>query len=155
MGPGGSGGNRRGIARGPRPLGNLLPAITRPAFRRRAPAGAQLLADWASIVGPALAATTVPRRLTSGTLTVACSGAMALELQHLAPQLIGRINGQMGTQLVQRLRFVQEAPPAPQAAPPAPPPQALEAARQAVSGLEPGPLRDALEALGRRVLARP
>ena len=40
---------------GPRALGALLPRLTRPAFKRRSPAGASLMADWPSVVGPALA----------------------------------------------------------------------------------------------------
>src|SRR5690349_17761632 len=72
---------------GPRPIGALLPSLTRPAFRRQGPAAAQVLADWPLIIGPELAALTQPRRLVGGTLTIACSGPMAMELQHLAPEL--------------------------------------------------------------------
>jgi len=105
---------RRRATAGPRPLGAVLPAVTRASFRKRAPATARLLADWAGIVGPALAAVTTPLRLSAGsaatpggTLTVEASGPIALELQHLAPQLIERINAQAGHALVARLRFVQ------------------------------------------------
>ena len=55
---------------GPRPVSALVPGLVRPAFARRAPATAQVLADWAAIVGPALAAQTTPRRLFSGTLSI-------------------------------------------------------------------------------------
>jgi len=89
----------------PLPLSALVPKLTRPAFRKRSPAGAQLLADWAQIVGPALAAVTSPLRLSAGTLTLACSGPVAMELQHLAPQLVSRINAQLGRPVVERLRF--------------------------------------------------
>ncbi len=137
---------------GPRPVGALVPALVRPAFRRRAPATAQVLADWEAIIGPAIAAVTVPRRLSAGTLTLACSGPIALELQHLSAQLMARVNGHLGQVAVTRLRFVQDAPVvAPRRAPR---PQAVAQAREAVAGLPPGPLRDALEALGRAVLAR-
>jgi hypothetical protein len=95
---------------GPRALGALVPRLTRPAFRRRSPAGALLMAEWAAVVGPAIAAVTEPRRLLAGTLTIACAGPVAMELQHLAPQLIARINGQLGRVAVERLRFVQAAP---------------------------------------------
>ncbi|HEY4251363.1 MAG TPA: DUF721 domain-containing protein, partial [Roseomonas sp.] len=77
---------------GPRPLGAILPRLTRPAFRRRSPAGAQLMADWPAVVGPALAAISAPKRLSAGTLVLACSGPIAMELTHLAPELIARIN---------------------------------------------------------------
>ena len=92
---------------GPRPVGALMPRLTRPAFRRRAPATAQVLADWSAIVGPAIAAVTTPRRLSAGTLTIACAGPIAMELQHLAGEVIARINAHLGSQAVTALRFVQ------------------------------------------------
>ncbi len=138
---------------GPRPVSALLPVVTRAAFRRRSPAAAQVLADWPSIVGPALAAVTTPRRLLAGTLTLACSGPIAMELQHLATELIARINAHLGAPTVQALRFVQTAP-APALPPRAPRvvAGAAEAAEAAVAGLPSGELRDALAALGRAVL---
>jgi hypothetical protein len=143
---------------GPRPLGALVPAVVRPAFRKRSPATAQVLADWPAIVGPDLAAVTVPRRLSAGTLTLGCAGPVALELQHLADAVIGRINAHLGRPVVQRLRFVQEAasPPGPAAVTVLPALSAAEdaAARSAVADVPEGPLRDALLALGRAVLAR-
>ena len=133
---------------GPRPVGALVPALTRPAFRKRSPATAQLQADWGAIVGPALAAITAPRRLSAATLTLACSGPLALELQHMAPELLARINGHFGRVLAERLRFVQEPPPAvtpaAQELGPAPP----------VAGLEAGPLNNALARLGQAVKRR-
>jgi hypothetical protein len=138
---------------GLRPVAALVPTLVRPAFRRRAPATAQLLADWPLIVGPAIAAVTVPRKLFGGTLAIGCSGPMALELQHLSEQLIGRINSHLGKVAVTRLRFIQEGAPV-SSTPPPPRPQAVTEAREAVADLPPGGLRDALERLGRVVLAR-
>lgn len=137
---------------GPRAIGALVPALMKPAFSKRAPATAQVVADWEMIVGPAIAGVSVPRKLFSGTLAIACSGPMALELQHLAPQLIERINRHLGKVAVTRLRFIQDAP-APRAAPRPPRPAAVAKARAAVAGLPAGDLRDALEKLGRAVLA--
>jgi len=138
---------------GPRAVSALMPALTRPAFRHRAPAATQVLADWAAIVGPALASVTSPRRLHGGTLAIACGGPVAMELQHLAPELLARINAHLGRSVVERLRFVQDlaAPPPPPLVP-QPSPAATEAAEKAVSDLPPGELRDALAALGRAVL---
>jgi hypothetical protein len=138
---------------GPRPVGALIPTLVRPAFRRRSPATAQVVADWEAIVGPALAAVTTPRRLFSGTLAIACSGPLALELQHLSGELMQRINAHLGRVAVTRLRFVQDVRPPPPLAP-KPCPAAREAARAAVSGLPEDRLRDALESLGRAVLTR-
>jgi hypothetical protein len=147
---------------GPRPLSALLPALVRPAFRGRTAATAQVLADWPAIVGPAFAPLTTPQRLSAGTLTIACSGPMAMELQHVAPVLIERINSHLGRVAVIRLRFVQTFPArAKAAAPPASPPAgtaAPEAAFAAVADkvavLPAGELRDALERLGRAMLSR-
>ncbi len=141
---------------GPRPVGALVPALTRPAFRRRAPGSAQLMADWAVIVGPKLAALTAPRRLSAGRLTIACTGPVAMELQHLATELIARINTHLGSALVERLGFVQAAD-APEPPRVAASPAKLSAAEErraeaAIAVLAPGELRDALAILGRAVL---
>ena len=138
---------------GPRPLGGLLPAVTRPAFRRRAPAAAQIMADWPAIVGPALAQSAEPRRFSAGTLTLACTGPQALALQHLAPALIERINGHLGTRTVERLRFMQMAlpqPAAPPRPPPRPPPHTVP--EPVIADLPPGELGEALRRLARAIL---
>ncbi len=142
---------------GPRPVGALVPDIARPAFRKRAPAAAQVMADWAAIVGPRLAALTAPRRLSAGRLTIACTGPVAMELQHLAPQLIARINTHLGAAVIERLGFVQatDTPdPSRVAARETRPltPADERRAEEAVAGLPQGDLRDALAALSRSVL---
>ncbi len=143
-------GDDRGIPRGPRPLGVLIPAITRPAFRKRAPAAAQVLADWEAVIGPALAAVTVPRRLHGGTLTLACSGPVAMELQHLSEWVLARVNAYLGSRAVERLRIIQGVLPAP----PNPAPPVKPRPDPKLPGIPPGPLRDALAALGRAMPPR-
>ncbi|WP_052214098.1 DUF721 domain-containing protein [Belnapia sp. F-4-1] len=137
---------------GPRPLGTLIPHLTRPVFRKKSPAGALLMADWAEIVGPSLAAVTSPKRVTAGTLTIGCVGPVAMELSHLAPQLIERINAQLGKPVVERLRFVQQAasaaPARPRPKPEAPLPERVEAG---LGNLPAGELREALAKLARGV----
>jgi hypothetical protein len=142
---------------GPRPVGALMPRLTRAAFRRRSPATAQVMADWSAIVGPAIAAVTTPRRLSAGTLTIACAGPIAMELQHLAGEVIARINAHLGGQAVSALRFVQTPELlAPLAGLPPPPDQAqLAAVDAAVGGLPEGELRGALASLGRAMLTSP
>jgi hypothetical protein len=106
------------------------------------------------MVGPGLAAVTTPRRLSQGTLTVGCSGPVAMELQHLSTELIGRINQYLGSQVVRRLRLVQTA--AAQSRvhlTPRPSKAAALAASEAVASLPEGPLRDALNNLGRAILS--
>jgi len=98
---------------GPRAVGTLVPGLTRAAFRKRSPAAVQVLTDWDMIVGPAIAATTTPRRLSGTSLTIACAGPVAMELQHMAGALMARINGHLGRIVVERLRFVQDELPRP------------------------------------------
>jgi hypothetical protein len=133
-------------------VGALVPGLTRPAFRRRAPATAQVLADWNDIVGPGLAAVTAPRRMSGTTLTLACAGPIAMELQHMPEELISKINSYLGRIVVQRLRFVQEilppqATPAPLLLPDEPPPP--------IPGIPAGPLHDALARLGQALQRQP
>jgi len=97
---------RRSFA--PRGIAALLAPVLRPAFRRRAPAAAQLLADWPILAGPHLAARAAPVKFAAGTLTLACSGPVAMELQLSAPGIIQRLNLGLGSATVERLRFVQQ-----------------------------------------------
>ena len=107
----GAGFERRAyVARG---LAELVPGLTRAAYQKRSPAGALLMSDWTSIVGPRLARQTEPRRLSGTQLTIACSGPMAMELQHASGTLIERINAHAGRRVVERLRFVQAVVSAP------------------------------------------
>jgi hypothetical protein len=94
----------------PRGIAALLAPVLRPAFRKRAPAAAQLLADWPALAGPELAARAAPIKFAGGTLTLACSGPTAMELQLNAQALISRLNLGLGNAMVERLRFVQQAP---------------------------------------------
>ena len=138
---------------GPRSIAAVVPAVARAAFSRSAPGVAQIMEAWTGIVGPGLAAVTLPRRLSQGTLTVGCSGPVAMELQHLSTELIGRVNQYFGSPVVRRLRLAQTTATQSGARPRSRPTKAAEqAASEAVSGLPEGPLRDALNELGRAVL---
>jgi hypothetical protein len=137
---------------GPRPIAAVVPVVTRNAFNRAAPGVSQIMEAWAGIVGPALSDVTTPRRLSQGTLTIGCSGPVAMELQHLSTEVLARINQYLGSNSVRRLRFVQIAAlraPGPVRLHPT---KAAETAdSQAVAHLPAGPLRTALAALGRAV----
>jgi hypothetical protein len=138
---------------GPRPVGALVPTVTRLAFRARPAATAQIMLDWAVIIGPALALVTSPRRLSGNTLTIACAGPVAMELQHLALEVVTRINTHVGRDVVRSLRFMQVGSLPPPVMPPRPPPQAIAAAEAAVGDLPNSELRAALVSLGSAVLA--
>jgi len=108
-----------GLRRMPELLGRLLD----PAARRRGLAEARLLTDWATVIGPHLAARCQPVKLArdaggrGGVLMLHVSGPAALELQHSQPQVIERINGYFGYPAVGRLRLIQ-APRRPPVKPP-------------------------------------
>lgn len=156
---------RRPIRRasGPRALSTLLPAVAKTAFKRGGQALATLAADWDAIVGPELGRQTLPVKLAfapgeraGGTLHIAASGALALELQHQEPQVLERINGHFGYRAVERIRLVQDVAriearlrrrtPAPKtnANAPAPP----------VDGVDDPDLRAALSRLGQALARR-
>jgi hypothetical protein len=105
---------RNGVAR----LSSELSALTRTAFRNtlggRGFAEAGLITEWAAIVGNDVARMSRPVQLTfprgerkGGVITVECGGAAALELQHLKPQILDRINSHFGYAAVAELRFRQ------------------------------------------------
>jgi hypothetical protein len=127
----------------PRGIAALLAPVVRPAFHKRAPAAAHLLADWESLAGPQLAALAAPVKFAGGTLTLACTGPAAMELQHLAPQIICRLNQAVGQTMVERLRFVRQSPGI-ELPKPVPAPSALATPPY---GLPDGPLGEALARL--------
>lgn len=133
-------------------LGALVPRLTRPAFRKKSPESAQILADWPALAGPALAAMAEPVRLSAGTLTLACSGPVAMELGLMAPVLVERLNAALGRAAIRKLAFVQRAPrlaaPAPRRPPPGPVPPSVESVPE-------GELRAALAKLARGVYRKP
>jgi hypothetical protein len=99
-----------------------LPGLTRAAFRNtlggRGFAEAGLITEWAAVVGQGIARISRPIQLAfprgerkGGVLTIACGGAAALELQHLKPQILDRVNTHFGYGAVREIRFKQgEAP---------------------------------------------
>jgi len=157
----------RRLAIGPVPVARLVAAAVTPLRRRSRAALSRLALDWPEVVGPALAAVSAPERLVGqgkagGVLTIRASGPVALELQHLAPQLLERIARQLGPGRVTRLKVVQAPPPSlqePQAPAPKPPPRPLDPERlkpslAALAALPEGPLRDSLARLGRAMAGR-
>lgn len=104
--------DRRG--NGPRPLAAALGRLATRALGRRGFAEAGLITDWAAIVGPELAATCQPDRLSfppgkreGGALRILVAGGAATELQHLEPVVLERINSHFGYRAVARLVLAQ------------------------------------------------
>ncbi len=98
--------------------------ITKPIFGKRGFGEAAIVTDWPHIVGATLARHTVPEQIsfprsgrTNGMLKLKIdSSALALELQHLTPQLIDKINTYFGYGAVGRIQIVQG--PVPEQQPP-------------------------------------
>lgn len=153
-------------ANAPKALGVALGRLTRPVFKQRGVALAEIVNRWAEIAGPLLYAETQPEKLVyaagaghAATLDITVSPAFALELQHLSPLIVEKINGYFGYRAVERLRLRQmpltrpgggsESP-----APARRPARALNPEEQArlaalLDGVEDKALRQALEKLGR------
>jgi len=151
---------------GPRAIAATLPAVTGTAFAKRGFTGAGVLNEWPLIAGSHLARHSAPEKVqppargdTGGTLHLRIdNGAMATELQHLAPLLIERINGYFGYNAVARLKIIQ----GPLSKPPRRPPprtrpltasEETELAKNLMDVDDPD-LRRSLAALGRAVMAR-
>jgi hypothetical protein len=148
---------------GPRALAALLPRVAEPAARKRGFSAVEIVTRWAEIVGPALAADSMPEQLTfprgaraGGTLQVVASGAVSLEIQHLAPAIVERINTYFGYAAVARIALIQGQ--VRRAQPPAatPEPAPLDEARRreiesSTAGIEQDGLRRALRRLGHAV----
>ncbi len=157
-----AGGEGRRLAVGPVPIARLVASAATPLMRRAEGALSRLALDWAEVVGPALAAVTAPERITAqgkagGVLTIRAAGPVALEVQHLAPQILERIGRHLGPGRVTRLKLVHRAARGlaeDQAPSPLPPPRQADARRlrdslRALSELPEGPLRDSLARFGR------
>jgi len=150
-------------------VSDLATGILDPLMRKRAGISIDLVQSWEEIVGETLASRTRPERISwprrhdeddpfePATLVVACEGTMALRLQHQTAEVIGRANAFLGFAAIGRIRIVQK--PVRQAGPPPKPSLRPltdgETARvaSAVAPIEDGALREALERLGRSVLA--
>ena len=96
-----------------RALSSELPGLTKRAYGRRGLASGAVIRDWPNIIGPHLAGRCQPDRIVfprgrrdAGTLHLrATSGAEALELQHLSPLIIDRINSHFGYRAVNSMKF--------------------------------------------------
>ena len=149
---------------GPRRFGELARPLLSPALRRQGFAQNEIVTRWQDVVGPLLASRSLPERLRfpqgerlDGTLFIRVESSFALEFQHLTPQILERVNAFYGYRAVAKLVMKQgpvPRPPASRREAEAP----LDAETQAgldhsLDGLKPGPVKDALARLGRRLLA--
>ncbi|HXQ52058.1 MAG TPA: DciA family protein [Stellaceae bacterium] len=146
-----------------RALAGEVARIAAPALGKRGFGSAQLITEWATVVGSEWAGKISPERLSfapgerrDGTLRVRVAAGCAPEIQHRAPQLLERINGFFGYAAVARLVLVQGPP----LRPPRPPARTLrplapgdrDALDRRLAGIDDPGLRDALRRLGEAVI---
>ncbi|MBT3534984.1 MAG: DUF721 domain-containing protein [Rhodospirillaceae bacterium] len=157
--------DKRRFSSKPIAAGSILRRATANALRRRGFGEGEVIARWPDIVGPEMAALTAPEKLqqrrgdvAGAVLHVRVAGAAAVELQHMAPTVLERINGFYGYRAVDRLKLVQGPLPEPE--------KTREVTERELTGAESASLaahtaptestelREALERLGRRVMSR-
>jgi hypothetical protein len=150
-----------------RAIGAAVEKITKPLFGARGFGAASVITGWEAIVGPVLARATIPERIAyatgeraEGTLHLRVSSAgLALELQHLEPQMVERINSHFGYRAVARLRILQGPVPErarPKKKPGGPvTPQVETEIAARVHGIRDPDLKAALQALGREIARQP
>jgi hypothetical protein len=162
----GSGRDKRGG--GPRPLAASVGGVAKRALGRRGFAEGGLISDWRAVVGPELAASCWPDRLSfppgkkdGGTLRIRVAGGFATELQHLVPQVLERVNGHFGYRAIDRISILQapaDAPATPRRTTEQPPDRRPEPGRAgdleaALTGVEDPDIRAALARLGRAMIS--
>lgn len=151
-----------------KPLAELIDACMGRAFAAQGFASTDILSAWPGIVGERLARHSRPAKLEwpkrrngeagkpdPGSLIVRVESAFALDLQHLAPILVERVNAHYGWACIGRIVLQQDRI---TRAPRKPAPIPLDPARRggiarAVSRIEDDGLRDALDRLGIAVVS--
>src|SRR5258708_17452082 len=109
---------RTGISLGGmRALSATLPKITRTILEKGGRDYAALVAEWAGIVGPSLAGSSLPekparRRLSErgadlggGVLTIRVSGGASIEIHHPEPQLLEPVHSYLCHPAVTRIKL--------------------------------------------------
>ena len=149
----------------PRALAATVDRITKPLFGRRGFAEGAVIGGWPSVVGTELAEHTSPERIVfgpgarrEGTLHIRVDGGgRAIEIQHLEPQIVERINGFFGYRAVARLKLIQgPLPPRKVVSPAKPRPLNADEEKdleERLADIDDDGLKSALEGLGRAVIA--
>jgi len=95
-------------------LGRLLGGLTRHAFQSRGLANSAITEHWQDIIGQELSKMTAPERIVypmrsagNGCLHLRVAhSAMALQIQHLTPVIMERINSYFGYPAVSRIKII-------------------------------------------------
>jgi hypothetical protein len=146
------------------PLSAIALKSAAKALKKRGFVQGAIVGRWVEIVGEALAAVSMPERLVfpgndaiGATLHIKVAGPLALELQHLAPIVIERINSHFGYAAVSGIRLHQGLVTRRPRPTPAPAAKLRPAEEERLAGLVRGVkdegLQAALAELGRAVIA--
>ena len=143
-----------------RPLADLVRRTLADTFARQGFASTELVTHWDDIAGAEIAAHCEPIRLKwprggdvdapePATLVLRVDGPIAIEIQHLAPVILERVNRFFGWRAVGRLSL-RQAPLARRAAPPVRPAPDLQVTARLAATLDIADeeLRNALARLG-------
>ncbi len=154
-----------------KPLADFLPDALDPLVAKLGMSQATLILDWAEIVGERLAGQCEPARLRwpprgpksdptkaaePATLMLRVAPGMGLEIQHLAPVLIERVNAHLGWRCVGKIALRQEPfQPKPKTRPKTRrlDPGALAEAERLAAGVQDEAMRAALVRLGAAALS--
>lgn len=142
----------------PRAIAATVPKIAKAVLAKHGRVYAAVLGEWPAMVGPKLAAVSLPEKLApGGILVIRVTSGAAMEIQHTEPQILERINAYLGPQVIRRLKLIQgpvfgrtPAPPSP----PRPDPVVDSAVESALKTVTDPELKAALARFGRR-LGRP
>lgn len=153
------------------PVGSRVSQLTRDLFRKRGFAEGHILSHWPEIIGEDLAEFSAPERMVfprriregsgpqgAATLEIRVDGPIALEIKHLEPQIIERINGYYGHSAVSRLKLTQgplPMKPRPRRRPIRKlAPEERTALNKSLEPIAEPELKEALTRLGERILGR-
>jgi hypothetical protein len=143
----------------PRPLAELTGATLSDALKRQGFASSEIVARWAEIAGPEIAAHSEPIKINwprspdesapePATLILRVEGPAAIEIQHQSAVILERLNRFFGWQAIGRIAL-RQAPLRRREAPPPPPQPDTAAAERIAAGLPQIEDEDLRQALGR------
>lgn len=148
-----------------RSMSSTIDRLTKPLFSRRGFQDPALINQWETLAGSVLARHTSPEKITypdghrrDGTLhLIIDSSSLAIELQHLEPQLLERVNTFFGYRAVARLKITQGVIKerrriTPKDRPPLSEDEARKLEQRTIS-IEDDDLRSALKSLGETIMS--
>ncbi|HVJ02191.1 MAG TPA: DciA family protein [Sphingomonas sp.] len=144
-----------------RPVSELLPDVGRAAFRKFGFVQHSVVSRWSEIVGERYARVSIPESIrfpqgkrAEGVLSLVVSGAHAPMMQHIAPEIVERVNRFFGYPAVARLAIRHgEVKRTEKAAPPPGLKPVPESLGQSLRGIVDPELKAVLEALAAGVAA--